>query len=195
MSMLTTLIVLSLTLGLSVSPAQPPQAAEVFAQGMPWSDYLAGTKQQHDTWVRNAGRDVPAALVERLRKAGTGLRILAVAEDWCTDSVNSVPYLGSLAAKAGVDLRVVNSEVGKSFMEAHRTPDGRAATPTIILIRDGKEVAAWSERPGSLQTWFLDMAGKIDTADRQQRKLNWYDWNRGEDALKEIVVLAEQTQK
>ncbi len=193
--MLTTLIVLSLTFGLPLSPVQAPQAAAVFEQGMPWSDYVASTKQQHDIWVRNAGRDVPAALVERLRKASSGLRLLAVAEDWCTDSVNSVPYLGSLATKAGVDLRIVNSEVGKSFMEAHRTPDGRAATPTIILIRDGKEVAAWSERPVSLQTWFLEMANKIDSSERQQRKLNWYDWNRGEDALKELVALAEQTQK
>ena len=121
-----------LTLLVVLPPAQTPSAASVFDQGMPWSDYVASTKQQHDIWVKNAGRDVPAALVDRLKKVGTGLKILAIAEDWCSDSVNSVPYLGTLAGKAGVDMRVINSQVGKPFMEAHRTPDGRAATPTVL---------------------------------------------------------------
>jgi len=177
-------------------PAQaPPQASVVFDQGLSWTDYLASTKQQHELWVRNAGRDVPVDLVTRFKKAGAGLRLLVVAEDWCSDSVNSVPYLGTLATKAGVDMRVINSVVGKPFMEAHRTPDGRAATATVILIRDGKEVGAWTERPAVLQTWFIDMANKIDSAERQQRKMSWYDWSHGDDALREIVALAEQTIK
>ncbi len=194
--MLGDMVTFLFTLFLAAGPMQAPaQAAAVFDQALPWTQYLASTEQQRQIWERNAGRDVSPALVERLRKAGAGLRLLVVAEDWCTDSVNSVPYLGTLAAKAGVDMRVVNSQVGKPFMEAHRTPDGRAATPTVILIRDGKEVGAWVERPEALQTWFLDMATKIDSAERQQRKGNWYDWNRGDDALREIVTLAEQTQK
>jgi hypothetical protein len=194
------MLIYLLALALSVAAPQsaPPsavQAASVFNDGMPWTDYLASTKQQREIWVRNAAREVPAALVERLRKAGPGLKLLVVAEDWCSDSVNSVPYLGSLATKAGVDMRVVNSVVGKPFMEAHRTPDGRAATPTVILIRDGKEVATWVERPVVLQTWFIDMANKIDSSERQMRKMSWYDWSHGDDALAEIVALAEKTAK
>jgi len=185
-----------ITLFLASSPAQAPvQAVAVFDHGVPWTEYLASTQQQRTTWVRNAGRDVPAALVDRLKNAGAGLRLLVVAEDWCADSVNSIPYLGTLAKQAGVEMRVVNAEAGKPFMEAHRTPDGRAATPTVILIRDGKEAAAWVERPAALQTWFLEMTGKIDSADRQQRKSSWYEWSRGDDALREIVTLAEQTMK
>lgn len=193
--MLTGLL-LSVALASASAPAQnAPQAAAVFEHATPWADYLAGTKQQRDTWLRNAGREVSAAYADRLRKAGAGLQLLVIAEDWCADSVNSIPYLGTLSAKAGIDMRVVTSDIGKPFMEAHRTPDGRAATPTVILIRNGKEVASWTERPVALQTWFLDMTGKIDTAERQQRKTSWYEWNRGDDALKEIVTLAEQTQK
>ena len=194
------MLIYLLALALSVAapqsaPSPAVQAASVLNDGMPWADYLASTKQQREIWVRNAAREVPAALVERLRKAGLGLKLLVVAEDWCSDSVNSVPYLGSLATKAGVDMRVVNSVVGKPFMEAHRTPDGRAATPTVILIRDGKEVAAWVERPTVLQTWFIDMANKIDSSERQMRKMSWYDWSHGDDALAEIVALAEKTAK
>ncbi len=194
--MITVLLALLLAIAPAHGPAQtPPQAAAAFAQGLPWADYLAGAKQQRELWVRNAARDVPADLIARFKKAGAGLRVLVVAEDWCSDSVNSVPYLGTLAAKAGVELRVINSVAGKPFMDAHRTPDGRAATPTVILIRDGKEVGAWVERPVVPQTWFIDMANKVDSAERQQRKMSWYDWSHGDDALREIVVMAEQTIK
>lgn len=188
--MLAALITLLLTI-----PSQSPQAASVYDQGLPWAEYLASTQQQRDIWVRNAARDVSPQLVERLKKAAPGLKILVIAEDWCSDSVNSIPYLGTLTTKAGADMRVVNSVVGKPFMEAHRTPDGRAATPTVIFIRDGKEVAFWVERPSVLQTWFVENLTKIDQAERQQRKLSWYEWNRGEEALREIVTLAEQTMK
>jgi hypothetical protein len=187
---------LLITLLVAGGPSQTPaSAAALFEHALPWTEYLAGTQQQRALWLRNADRDVPAALVDRLRKAGSGLHVLVVAEDWCSDSVNSIPYLGTLATKSGVDMRVVTSDPGKPLMEAHRTPDGRAATPTVILIRDGKDVAAWVERPAVLQSWFLDAASKLDSAERQQRKLNWYDWSRGDDALREIVVLAEQTIK
>jgi hypothetical protein len=188
--MLATLITLMFML-----PSQAPQAASVFDQGLPWTEYLASAQQQRDTWVRNGGRDVSPALVERLKKVSAGLKLLVVAEDWCSDSVNSIPYLGTLTSRSGTDMRVVNSVVGKPFMEAHRTPDGRAATPTVIFIRDGKEVAAWVERPAALQTWFIDNMTKIDQAERQQRKISWYEWNRGDESLREIVALAEQTMK
>lgn len=194
--MLTSLLCLLLT-SIPFQATMPAQVTSValFEQGAPWADYLASTKQQHDTWVRNAARPVSSALVDRLRAAGNGLRLLVVAEDWCTDSVNSIPYLGTLAGKAGVDMRVVNSQTGKSVMEAHRTPDGRAATPTVVLLRNNQEVASWTERPVVLQSWFAEMEGKIESVERQQRKLSWYDWSQGADALKEIVALAEKTQK
>lgn len=189
------MLIVLLTLLLGVQSQTPPPLTTMLGQGLTWTDYLASTKQQREAWVRNAGRAVPDELVDRLKKAGAGLRLLVVAEDWCSDSVNSIPYLGTLATRAGVDLRVINSQVGKTIMETHRTPDGRAATPTVILVRDGKEAAAWVERPTVLQTWFVGMADKIDTSERQQRKLNWYDWSRGDDALREIVALAERAAK
>jgi len=191
--MLISLLTLLLTIQ-TVAPTAA-QAPALFDKGLPWTDYLASTKAQRDLWVRNATRDVSGPLVERLRKAGTGLTLLVVAEDGCSDSVNSIPYLGQLATKAGVDLRVINSEVGKPIMEAHRTPDGRGATPTVIFIRDGKEVAAWVERPATLQTWMIGPGAALNQAERQQRKLSWYEWSRGDDALREIVALAEQSIK
>lgn len=167
--------------------------AALFAQGAAWPAYLESVQQQRDTWARHAARPVPDALVNRLTVASTGLRLLVVAEDWCSDSVNTVPYIATLAARANVELRVVNAQLGKSVMEAHRTPDGRAATATVVLLRDGREVGAWVERPSALQGWMLGAGAALPPAERLQRKLSWYEWNRGDDTVAEIVTLAEKS--
>ncbi len=167
----------------------------MYGQGKPWDQYLASTKAQRETWLKNAARDVPPALVERFKRAGDGLRLLVITADWCPDSVNSVPYIATLAAGAGVDVRVVDFKTGKSIMDAHHTPDGRASTPTVILLRGDQEVGAWVERPASLQWWYLGMANQISDDERLERKMAWYEWNRGTDALTEIVILAEQSAK
>ncbi len=170
----------------------PADAAALYRKGMTWDQFLAGAKVQQATWVKNAGRAAPQALVDRLKQAGDGLQLLVITADWCGDSVHSVPYIAQLASRAGVPLRVVDFRAGKPLMEAHRTPDGRASTPTVVLLRGGKDVAAWVERPASLQWWYLGMTGRISDEERLERKMAWYDWNRGADALGEIVVLAEQ---
>jgi hypothetical protein len=173
--------------------AQPVSAPALYAQGAPWDKFLANTKVQREIWQKNAGRKVPPELVDRMKRAGDGLRLLVVTADWCVDSVHSVPYIANLASGAGVDLRLVDFKMGKAVMDAHPTPDGRASTPTVVLLRGDQEVAAWIERPASLQWWYLDMADQVSEDERVERKMSWYDWNRGSDALTEIVVLAEQT--
>jgi hypothetical protein len=173
--------------------AAPGDPAAIYARGTTWDQFLAGTRAQRETWQKNAGREVPPGLVDRFRRAGNGLQLLVITADWCGDSVHSVPYIAKLASRAGVDVRVVDFRTGKSAMEANRTPDGRASTPTVILLRGDQQVAAWVERPASLQWWYLGMTGQIGDDERLERKLAWYDWNRGSDALAEIVVLAEQT--
>ncbi len=175
------------------APAAAADPAAIYTRGVSWDAYLAGTRAQRETWLTNAGRAVSPGLVERFRRAGDDLQLLVITADWCGDSVHSVPYLATLAERAGVGLRVVDFRTGKAVMEAHRTPDGRASTPTVLLLRDGKEVASWVERPAALQWWFLGSSGQIGDDERLERKMSWYDWNRGSDALTEIVVLAEQT--
>jgi hypothetical protein len=173
----------------------PSQAAEMYARGVTWEQFLASAKVQRETWTRNAAREVSPELVARLQRAGTGLRLLVVAVDWCPDSANSVPYIAKLASSAGVGLRVIDFKAGKAIMEAHRTPDGRASTPTVVLLRGDQDVAAWVERPASLQWWYLDHAGQLSEDELLERKRGWYEWNRGADAVGEIVALAERSAK
>jgi len=183
---------LLLVAALLMPTVQQPDAAAMFDRGMTFETFLSEAKAQRDAWVQNTGRANPSTdMVDRLKRAGTDLKILVIAEPACTDSVNSLPYLAKLASLAGVDLRIVYKAVGQPIMEQHRTPDGRAATPTVVLLRGGKDVAAWIERPTELQTWFLGPGAKLSQQERSARKLAWYDWDRGDSSLEEILRLAE----
>ena len=199
--LLTGILLLTMPALAAVAADDPEQTAAaansvaMFALATPWDQYLSSTRVQRETWLKNAGREVPPGLVDRFKRAGDGLRLLVITADWCPDSVHSVPYIAKLASGAGVELRVVDFKTGKAIMAAHHTPDGRASTPTVILLRGDQEVAAWVERPASLQWWYLDMADQISDEERLERKMAWYEWNRGSDALTEIVVLAEQSAK
>lgn len=190
------LVVLALLVtGLPLTARQSDPAA-LFERGVTWEAFLEGADARKELWHTNAGRAAPAdALVERFRAAAGGdLKILAVAIDACSDSVSTLPYIAALANRAGVPLRIVDSTVGRAIMEAHKTPDDRAATPTIVLLRGTSIVGAFVERPKALQDWMLsDAAQALPQGDRVARKMSWYDWDRGDATLQEIVALAERS--
>ena len=199
--LLTGIMLLTMPAILAVAENNPEQTAAasnsvaMYSLGMPWDQFLASTRVQREIWLKNAGREVPPDLIDRFKRAGNGLRLLVITADWCPDSAHSVPYIAKLASGAGVEMRLVDFKTGRAIMDAHRTPDGRASTPTVVLLRGDQEIAAWVERPTSLQSWYLDMADEISDEELLERKMSWYDWNRGSDALSEIVVLAEEIAK
>ena len=67
-------------------------------------------------------------------------------------------------------------EAGRAIMEAHRTPDGRAATPTVILLTEGfAEAGCFVERPRQLQDWFLEHEHTLEEEELYRQKYAWYD--------------------
>ncbi len=165
----------------------------LFDQGIGGQAFLPDVQAQRATWEAHVGRaSVPAEIVERVRKAAADLQFLVVAEANCSDSVQSVPYVARLASEAGIPLRIVRKAAASAVIDRHRTPDGRTATPTVILIRRGEDAGAWIERPAALQAWFIAHAD-LTSSERLARKTGWYDWDRGESTLAEIVALVEKT--
>jgi hypothetical protein len=174
--------------------AVPEAPLSFYGRGRTLDQFLDRATHQRELWLKNTARDdIPADLVLRLRRVSSGLRLLIVAEDWCPDSVNTVPYVVKLGAKAGVEARIVDRTVGEALMSRHRTPDGRTATPTVILLHDGSDVGAWVERPRPLQHLFLTMRAIPDNGRLLAERQSWYDTDRGRTALSELVTLAEQT--
>jgi hypothetical protein len=173
--------------------AQPTtdDAARLFERGVTFDQFLAKASAQRDVWLRTASDgEVDREAVQRLTRAGSGLRLLVVAEDWCVDSAHTVPYVARLAAASRVELRIVDRDVGAPLMARHPTRDGRPATPTIVLIREGRDVGAWIERPAPLQDLFFSMATNPESAKRFADRASWYDADRGRTTIAELLALA-----
>jgi hypothetical protein len=158
----------------------------LYESGSTFADFVSKANARKEQWEGNYAKGVaPDALVTRATAAGTGWKLLVVTIPSCGDSVNSVPYLASFLDKVpSVEMRLVHMDIGKSVMEAHRTPDGRAATPTVILLdAEFNERGCWIERPAPL----LAAMKESNFGSRQ----DWYDKDGGLSALEEIVAMIE----
>jgi hypothetical protein len=142
-----------------------------------------------ENWAESEGMD--PALVQRARAVPGAWRLLVVAVDGCSDSVSTIPWLARLTREVdGLDLRIVDSTAGREVMEAHRTPDGRAATPTVVLMDDEwNEVGCFVERPRALLAWLEenDVAGD----EVYPEKMRWYAEDAGRSTVEEIVAMLE----
>ncbi|MGE3176259.1 MAG: thioredoxin family protein [Vicinamibacterales bacterium] len=169
----------------------PERAPErLFEAGEPFERFAARAAVHAGLWTRVRG--ARPDLVARLRRAAGGLRVLVVAEHWCVDSANTVPWLARAAAEAGIPLRIIDRERGRGVLDAHRTADGRTATPLVLLVREDGEAAAWVERPAALQRAFRDLFATGRGANVFTDRQAWYDRDAGGSALAEIVALAER---
>jgi hypothetical protein len=185
---------ISLLLTLVGLNSQAPDAQALFSQGATYEAFLENATAQKTIWQANTARaTVPAEVVERFKKAAAGLTLLVIAEAACSDSVQTLPYVAKLASLAGVELRIVGKSAGQAVLEHHKSPDNRTATPTVVLLRDGKDVGAFVERPVTLQTWMTGFAQTLSQQERLSRKASWYDWDRGDSTVAEVVALAEKT--
>ena len=166
----------------------------IFESGIPFATFLERAERRKEQWATNYRIGaVPDALLTRARAVMGTWKVLVVAVDGCSDSVNTVPYIARLfEALPGVELRVVDSEVGKSIMESHRTPDGRAATPTVLLLDASfQERGCFIERPGLLRQLMSDQREKSGEGGLFEGKMKWYDDDKGAHTVEEMVAILE----
>lgn len=166
---------------------------EVYRRGQSWSTFYDEADQRRELWVQNwTNARVPEEIVARARRAGPW-RILVITESRCSDSVNSVPYIAKLVGEVpGLELKLVNSTVGRPWMEAHRSADGRAATPTILVLDEEYRVrGCWIEQPVALQAFWLPVVARGTMAQEVGEKMAWYAKDEGREILREFVEVLE----
>lgn len=183
-----------------VAAAPPPAAradsslAALYASGQDYRTFLAEAKARRELWVRHTEAAVIAPDVLATARGLMGRwRILVVAVDSCSDSANTLPYIARLVEQVpALELRVVQPGPGKAVMEAHRTPDGRAATPTfVVLDANGDDVGCLVERPAALQQLAIQAraAGTLEAYGRDKQQ--WYDADAGASVVRELVAVLQ----
>lgn len=177
------------------SPAVDSTYARLFAEGRSFADFLARAERRKEQWEKNFAQSVvPDALLARARAVHGPWKFLVVAVDGCSDSVNTIPYLARLTQQlVGVELRIIGSDVGRGIMDAHKTPDGRGATPTVILLdANHEERGCWVERPGALVAWLATEKSKRSENELFDGKMGWYDADKGQRTLEDLVAMMEK---
>jgi len=168
----------------------------LYEQGQTWPEFYGGIVRRAEMWRTNYAKGaVETDALMRARAVAGTWRILVIAVDGCSDSANTIPYLASLAdsAEGKITFRIVDPARGRGIMEAHRTRDGRAATPTLILLdSQGHEVGCWVERPSELAGWVERERSGLSDAEVLRQKFAWYDTDAGRSTVREVLDMIER---
>ena len=167
----------------------------LYRRGIAFDQFLDLADERREAWLRNYEGGMPSrAALDRARGVGASAMLLVVAEDWCSDSVNTIPYLARLVeAVTGLEMRIVNSHLGAEVMQHRPTPDGRPATPTVIVLdSDFNEIGSWIERPDVLQEWVLSNEDELPRKELYDRKYAWYAEDAGTETVRNITNLLER---
>ncbi len=168
--------------------------ATLYSQGKTYVEFRDAATRRVEAWHEHyANAQVTDVLRARVQAVPGNWKLLVIAEDWCGDSANTIPYIAKLVDIAGnLDMRIINSTAGREIMEAHRTPDGRTATPTVVLLTDDyQHSGCWVERPLKLETWFLANKEVLEEEELYDQKYAWYDEDQGRETVREIIELME----
>jgi hypothetical protein len=179
---------------LAGAPAVAPDSAllALYTSGDSWDVFLVNARARRAMWEKHWETGaVPADVLARARALPGQWRLLVVAVDGCSDSVNTIPYLAHLVAQVPqLEMRVVTPEAGRPVMERHRTPDGRAATPTVLLLdASGADAGCWVERPAALQAKAIAYRAEGRSGEFLRDKQAWYDQDAGASTVREVVAM------
>ena len=183
-----------------VAPPQTPAAAAgaLWLAATPFATFLENVRARREQWTtRFANAAIEPDALDRVRALPGRRRILAVAEDRCSDSAWTVPYLAKLAAAAPdkLELKVIPAAEGAQIQAAHLTPDGRKATPTIVVLDEQDRVlGVWVERPSALQQWYLEHQATVPQSERYSYLDKWYTEDAGRTTINEVLTILERTE-
>ena len=173
--------------------AQPIDFAGLWEKATPFDAFLENVQARQQQWrTRFANAAITPEALTEARALPAKRRILAVAEARCSDSAWALPYIAKLAAAVPekLELRVISSADGRRIQSANLTPDGRIATPTVVVLDDSNRfVGAWVERPAELQKWYVENKGTLDTEARHEHMDQWYAADAGRTTVREILAL------
>ncbi|MDA0378066.1 MAG: thioredoxin family protein [Bacteroidetes bacterium] len=174
---------------------EPARLDSLYQSGVPFGTFLKAAERRVERWQANTAKE---GLTEGQRQRIEALQgtwyLLAVAVDGCSDSVSTIPFLSHLAgASEHISMRIIAPDTGRFIMEGRPTPDGRAATPTVLVLNaEFEEVGAFIERPAALQEWALSEGADLSSNEFSRQKFAWYDEDAGRQTVEAVLSIMER---
>lgn len=165
----------------------------LWEKAIPFHQFLDNVKARQDQWKpRFAEAAIEPAALEAARTLPARRHILAVADDRCSDSAWALPYVAKLAAAVPekLEVRVIDRSEGRRIQSAHLTPDGRTATPTLIVLdENNRYIGGWVERPTELQAWYVENKPKVTEAALYAHVNKWHTDDAGRSTIREMLAI------
>jgi len=168
----------------------------VWNAAMSYADFVAGAEQNRSLWEGvYRTTQIPDWALKLACDRARGLRLLAIAEDWCGDASNTVPVLAKLGARAScLEMRVLKRDENPDVMDRYLTNGARSIPIVIVLNEDLEELGHWGPRPSELQQWVMDHKDTMPKEERYKQVRRWYAKDKGETTMREVLGLIEERQ-
>jgi Thioredoxin len=169
-----------------------------FRAGETFAELLERPKKNSPLWDALYKRAaVPILIRERADKLRRKWHLLVISEDWCGDSLNTLPVVARLTdAVSSIDMRIIGRDANPDLMNAHLTGGKSKSIPAIMVLdEDYIEHGWWGPRPGPLQEW-VTLHGLAQPKDERYREIRaWYARDHGVAALTELLDIIESDEK
>ncbi|HEX6575601.1 MAG TPA: thioredoxin family protein [Gemmatimonadaceae bacterium] len=168
--------------------------AERFRNGSTFDELLARPKSNGDMWhaVYKRASLAPEA-IERAKALSVPAKLLVLNEDWCGDSVNSLPYVARLVESSDcLEMRIIGRDDNRDLMDLHLTGASRSIPVVIVYDSGFREHGWWGPRPGPLQQWMMTEGLALPKPDRYPLVRAWYARDRGKTIVSEILSIIEK---
>ncbi|MFN2603128.1 MAG: thioredoxin family protein [Gemmatimonadaceae bacterium] len=166
---------------------------ERFNAGETFADFLTRPHQYRDLWNALYKRaTVPDDLLARALQIQKPWHLLVLSEDWCGDSINTLPLVAKLTdAVPMLDLRILGRDANPDLMDTHLT--GKSRSIPVIVLLDGSYVerGSWGPRPRPLQEW-VTAHMELPKADRYKEVRAWYARDHGVTSLTELLDMIDR---
>lgn len=174
---------------------------KLFENGISYEKYTRRSDKQtdrmKDSWLASEVA-VQRLSQDQISRLNEKLRILCIAENWCSDCANGVPVIAKLAAEiTNWDFRIVSRDDFSNEVETFYTTAGRKKIPLVIFAdEDGDEIMRWIERPmrsyqllGTLRDQSLS---KEEFMKEFNNTIEFKPPNVSEEILSELIAVAEK---
>jgi hypothetical protein len=166
---------------------------QAFAAGRDFDAFLEAAQEHREMWHAIAGRTaLDDTSQQRAQAISQPLRLVALADDWCGDAINTLPVAARIAEAApGVELRIVPRDDWPELMDRHLTNGARSIPIVAIVDAAGTCLGAWGPRPAVLQQCFEETGRAMEFDDRHRELRRWYAQDRGVSTAHGLLDLLE----
>lgn len=162
---------------------------------IPYTRFVAEADKHHRPLWEGVYRTsrIPEWALRRACEKARGIRLLAVAEDWCGDAGSTIPVLAKLGDQADcLEMRLIKRDEHPEVMDHYLTSGARSIPIVIALDEQFQELGHWGPRPCGLQHWVMENKGRIPREERFRQIRKWYARDKGETTLREVLELVER---